>query len=263
MTRGPVTQNSGDREPARRVVMITSPGVESSLSDVALNLATISAETGQRVALLSTNGLASPAVDQEHQATPALPWRSRFSGRQVGSPSGSGPGQGVNGSLNSADVEELLEDSEVPGVSRLNLRHFVSHPVQVVIRMPEVLAALGEIVDVVILEVPSYLTVHHGEGLTPFVDVVLVVAERDATTMDQVRRTSAALKRLGAPVIGLALTSAETRDWDIDAGFGTDDGRLSGGFDRTEPLPIINPRGVTPAAPFDDRATVDRALPEA
>jgi Mrp family chromosome partitioning ATPase len=160
-------------------------------------------------------------------------------------------------------VEELLEDTEVPGVSRLNLRHFVSNPVQVVIRMPEVLAALREIVDVVILEVPSYLTVHHGEGLTPMADVVLVVAERDATTVDQVRRTGSALKRLGAPVIGMALTSAETQDWDIDSGFGTEYGRMSDGFDKTEPVPVINPRSVTPAAPFDDRATVDRALPEA
>ena len=41
--------------------MVTSPGPEPSLGDVALNLATVCAETGQRVALVSTSGLASPA----------------------------------------------------------------------------------------------------------------------------------------------------------------------------------------------------------
>ena len=51
----------------------------------------------------------------------------------------------------------LLGETGVPGVSRLDLRYFVGHPAQVVIRVPEVLAALRPIMDVVFLEVPSYL----------------------------------------------------------------------------------------------------------
>ena len=44
----------------RRVVMVASAGVEPSLADVVTNLATVCAEIGQRVALVSTAGLASP-----------------------------------------------------------------------------------------------------------------------------------------------------------------------------------------------------------
>jgi hypothetical protein len=243
--------------------MVTAPGVEPSLSDVATNLATISAETGQRVALVSTGGLASPVDDEDQRLTPALPWRGQLARKHAGMSPANGPGRLLSGALKPADVEELLEDTGLPGVSRLSLRHFVGNPVQLVIRTPDVLAALREVVDVVILEVPSYLNVHHGEGLTPLADVVLVVGERDATTMDQVRRTGAALKRLGAPVVGMALTSAETHDWDVDSEFETVDGHPDEVYERTERLPLIQSAGVNPAATLDDEPAVDRALPEA
>ena len=97
-------------------------------------------------------------------------------------------------------------------MSFLDLKHFVAHTTQVVIRVPEVLDALREVVDVVILEVPSFLSVHHGQGLAPLADLVLVVGERRLTTMDQLRSTSAVLKRLGAPVVGMALTNPSVRD---------------------------------------------------
>ena len=67
-------------------------------------------------------------------------------------------------------------------MSFLALQHFVVHATQVVIRVPEVLDALRDVVDVVILEVPSFLSVHHGQGLAPLADLVLVVGERRLTT---------------------------------------------------------------------------------
>ena len=56
---------------------------------------------------------------------------------------------------------------------------------------------------------------HHGEGLTPLADVVLVVAERETTTMDDMRQISAAVRHLEAPVVGMALTEGglEFYDW--------------------------------------------------
>jgi hypothetical protein len=46
--------------------------------------------------------------------------------------------------------------------------------------------------------------------------LVLVVGERRFTTLDDLRRTSAVLKRLGAPVVGMALTNPSVRDDDED-----------------------------------------------
>ena len=163
-------------------------------------------------------------------------------------------------------MEDLLGETGVPGVSRLDLRYFVSHPAQVVIRAPEVLAALEKIVDVVILEVPSFLSVHHGEGLTPFADVVLVVGERRTTKLNEVRRTSAALTRLGAPVVGMALTRAREREgayvWGRDSELEFVDEEPNDTYD-TERVPIVKPSGVGPAMPHDTGAVADLATPEA
>jgi Mrp family chromosome partitioning ATPase len=83
--------------------------------------------------------------------------------------------------------------------------------------MPEVLDILHQVVDVVVLDVPSFLSVHHGEGLAPLADVVLVVGERRSTTLNDMRKISTVLRRLGAPVAGMALTDAtglKNGQWD-------------------------------------------------
>jgi Mrp family chromosome partitioning ATPase len=196
------------RHAARRsVIMVTSPGSEATRAVVAINLATVCAEIGQRVVVASTFGIEGPRDVAE----------GAEGSEGVEGLEGAGPSTHVervprlSGPVRPSDVHDMLEETSVPGVSFLALQHFVNHPTQAVIRVPEVLDALRDVVDVVILEVPAFLTVHHGEGLAPLADVVLVVGERRTTTLDQVRRTSAELKRLGAPVVGMALTSVPAR----------------------------------------------------
>jgi Mrp family chromosome partitioning ATPase len=178
--------------------MVASPGSEPTRAVVVINLATVCTEIGQRVAVLSTAGI------EAHEGAPETlgtvgPLDDRERDRRL------------TGPVRPADVEDLLEDTSVPGVSFLDLHHFVANPTQVVIRVPEVLEALRDVVDVVILEVPSFLSIHHGQGLAPLADVVLVVGERRLTTFDQLHRTSAVLKRLGAPVVGMVLTNVPPR----------------------------------------------------
>src|ERR1700730_9465087 len=140
------------RHVARRVVMITSAGPEPSLEDVALSLATVCAETGQRVALISTSGLGSPQDDSELPQTTPLWWKHwpSYPNGAASSTEVEG-GSLVAGPLSPADVADRLGETSVPGVSRLDLRYFVEHPAQGVIRVPDVLAALRQLVDVVIL----------------------------------------------------------------------------------------------------------------
>jgi Mrp family chromosome partitioning ATPase len=75
-------------------------------------------------------------------------------------------------------------------------------------RASELLEAARQLAEVIIVETPSLLTVHHGEALVHAADVVLVVAEAGTTTMDEARRSSDVLRRLGAPVLGVVLTNA-------------------------------------------------------
>jgi Mrp family chromosome partitioning ATPase len=156
--------------------------------------------------------------------------------------------------IQASDVEALLDETGVQGVRRLDLRYFVKHPSQVVIRAPLVVAALRQVVDVIILEVSSYLTVHHGEGLTPLADVVLVVGERDSTKMDALRKTRAALTRLAAPVVGVVLTAESQIEevWDDES---EDDSVDEDTLDETEQLLVGEvakaPVSVSPAV-LDD-----------
>jgi hypothetical protein len=263
----PVARNAAGLAPAqhakRRVVMVTSPGAEATLDDVVINLATVSAEVGQTVAILGTRGLAAPADSAELPLLTAAHWTT--SGNGDGGPTEDKRARLQTGPVDPADVEGRLGETGVPGVSRLDLRLFVGHPAQVVIRVPEVVAALQEIVDVVILEVPSFLSIHHGEGLAPLADAVLVVGERQTTKLNEVRKTGAALTRLGLPVVGMALTRAPegTYLWGRDSEF-EDADEEPDGTHETAQLPIAESPGVGPATREDDEeAMADHLATEA
>jgi hypothetical protein len=259
----PALESLPDRGMDRRVVLVASAEMEPSLADVVTNLATVCAQVGQRVALVSTTGLASPGAEAELPQSTSLWWKHWPSlGNGAGLPIETERGSLLSGPLDPSDVENLLGETGVPGVSRLDLRYFVGHPAQVVIRVPEVLAALREVVDVVFLEVPSFLSVHHGEGLTPLADVVLVVAERETTTIDEMRRISATLRRLGAPVVGMALTDGglEMYDWGlVNSELQVGDERPGDERDPTEQIPISDSTGVAPAPPFEELPVVEHA----
>jgi hypothetical protein len=237
--------------------------MEPTLPEVSLNLATVCAEVGQQVALVSTANLAAPAEGADEPPMPPLWWMHW--------PAPEGATTSVEAqrhrlqteTIQAADVEALLGETEVPGVRRLDLRYFVKHPAQVVIRAPQVVTALRQVVDVVILEVPSYLTVHHGEGLTPLADAVLVVGERDSTKVDALRKTRAALTRLAAPVVGVVLTGETQREdlWDVES---EDDSEDEDTLDDTEQLLVaevdkapvsVSTTGAT--AGLDDRSQED------
>jgi hypothetical protein len=233
--------------------MVTSPGQESTLADVATNLATVCAEVGQTVALLSTAIFATPAESDEESSSPPLWWLSWPEPQETGTSVDEQRRRLQTDDVRVADVDALLGETGVEGVRRLDLRYFVRHSAQVVIRVPQVIAALRQVVDVVILEVPAYLTVHHGEGLTPDADVVLVVGERTSTTMDDLRRAKAALTRLAAPVVGVVLTGEHQSEdlWGVESGEDSDDYESSDdtetrrhpvvvGADDTAPVPIVD-----------------------
>jgi Mrp family chromosome partitioning ATPase len=82
-------------------------------------------------------------------------------------------------------------------------------------RIPAVLEATRTLCDVIIMEAPPLLAVHHAEALGRTVDVVLVVGECGLTTFDQARRAGDLLRRMGAPVLGVVLTNVRIDNRDI------------------------------------------------
>jgi Mrp family chromosome partitioning ATPase len=134
-------------------------------------------------------------------------------------------------------------------------------------------AALQTLVDVIIFEVPSFLSVHHGEGLAPLADVVLVVGERRNTKLNEIRKTREALMRLGAPVVGMALTRAPegTYVWGHYSDLGeTFDPEAAEEIDQnpaeehdTAQLPVVQASDNGSETSHDDEAMVDLATPDA
>jgi Mrp family chromosome partitioning ATPase len=173
----------------REVVLVASAGVEPSRPHVAANLAAIYAEAGQRVIVISTGDIET--------------------GRRSSS------GAHITGDIRSEDVAQALESSRLENVYRLPLSPFIATSGQLVTRGPGVIEAARGLSDVVIVEVPPILAVHHAEALARSVDVVLVVGECGWTTFQDARTTGDLLRRMEAPVLGVVLTNVRLKQRDI------------------------------------------------
>jgi hypothetical protein len=81
--------------------------------------------------------------------------------------------------------------------------------------------------------------------------------------LNEARKTSAALKRLGAPVVGMALTDGppwESYVWGVDSELERANEQPSR---DTEELPGVEPAGAVSATPQDDGFVVRHPLPGA
>ncbi len=200
-SKGPATGMPGPGSPpsegsspsesigSRQVVLVVSAGPEPTRPQVAANFAAVHAEAGQRAVVISTAELGSG-----RQAVPT--------GR-------------LTGEIRPEDVEARLEPSRIEHVFRLPLGDFVDNSGQLVTRAPAVIEATRSIADVIVVEAPPLLAVHHAEALSHAVDVVLVVGECWFTTFDDARRAGELLRRMEAPVLGLVLTNVKLSRRDI------------------------------------------------
>lgn len=178
---GAVEEQSLLPEDARKVVLVVSASREPTRPQVAANLAAAYAEAGERVIVIGTGDLGAGPIE--------------------------GGGTNLTGEITPEDVERQLESSWVDRVFRLDLRNFLQSSGQLVNRMPAVLQAARAVSDVVVIEAPPMLAVHHVEALVHLVDVVLVVGEAGTTTFDEARRSGDFLRRMAAPVLGVVLTN--------------------------------------------------------
>jgi Mrp family chromosome partitioning ATPase len=180
-----LTEKVGRRE----VVLVVSAGTEPTRAQVAANFAAVYAEAGQRAVVISTAELGT--------------------GR-LGVPTGA-----ITGEISREDVESRLEPSRIEDVFRLPLSDFVDNSGQLVTRAPAVIEAARSVADVVVVEAPPLLAVHHAEALSHAVDVVLLVGECWETTYDDARRAGEVLRRMEAPVLGVVLTNVRVSRRDV------------------------------------------------
>jgi Mrp family chromosome partitioning ATPase len=184
------SDSSRSRSAARQVIMVVSAGTEATRPLVVTNLAATFADGGQRVLVMSTHDL--------HASNRA-------------SPSGQDPMAPIAPEV----LESALRPSPLANVSSVPRIPFVANSGQLALRMPAVLEAARHLAEVILVEAPPLLGFHDAEALAPSVDVVLIVGECLATTFDQARRSGDLLRRIGAPVIGVALTNMHIGSRDI------------------------------------------------
>jgi Mrp family chromosome partitioning ATPase len=172
----------------RHIVLIASPSGEETRPVVAANLAAVYAEAGQRVIVASTAELG------------------------VGQPAMMGNSEGLlSGDIHPVDVEARLQPTRVDNVVRLPFTMFLRNSGQLVTRGKELLDAARSVSDVIIVETPDLLSLHHAEALSHTVDVVVVVGECGTTRIADARKASELLRRIGSPVLGVVLTSVRTQ----------------------------------------------------
>ena len=173
----------------RDVIMVVSAGAEPSRPHVAANLVAIYGEAGQRVIVVSTGDIEA-GLPLDHRGV-----RPRVIRRE--------------------DVEAALQPSRLEFVHRLPMSAFVANSGELVTRGRAVLDAARTLCDVVVVEVPPLLAVHHAEALSRAVDAVLVVGECGFTTFGDARRAGDLLRRIDAPVLGVVLTNVRFDPKDV------------------------------------------------
>jgi len=173
-----------------KVLLVVSPGTEPSRGSVVENLAAAFAGAGQRVLVTSTLELPASAQGSAGEDT-AL------------------------GEVTASDVKACVETSRLTNVAILRLGHLIPSSGQLLARAPAILNASRQLADVVIVEAPPLLVFHDGEALTSVADVVILIGECGFTGYVQAQRAGDLLKRISAPVLGVALTEVPVTAGDL------------------------------------------------
>lgn len=179
----------GEADPGPRkgfTVLITSARDEPARSYVAVNLAAVFAESGDRVMVATTRGLESAPSGN-------------------GSPGQSGP---ADGPTTPATIVSNARPSWITGVSTLALGQLYPTSEGLLRNFGQFAGAAHEVVNDLVLEAPL-LDSREGAALLSVVDLVVVVCECGRTAAEDGFESQRLLTRdMFLPVLGLVLANA-------------------------------------------------------
>jgi capsular exopolysaccharide synthesis family protein len=185
--------SDGD-EHAARVIMVTSAGPAEGKTTITANLGAALAERGDRVLVLSCD-----------MRRPAL-------GAFLGIPEEPGLADAIRSTNGHSTLSQYRRETDVYRLSIVASGVAPSNPGEMLSseRMRTLLAEGRRRNDVVLLDTPPILVASDAAPLIPETDAVLLVACAGTTTVEVAKRVTDTLRRLGAPLIGVALNrSAE------------------------------------------------------
>jgi capsular exopolysaccharide synthesis family protein len=175
-----------------KTILVTSPGPSDGKTTVVANLANSLAGVGKSVLVVS--------CDFRHPRIHDL----------FGIPNNGGLGAALASGDGQLILNGHIRQTPIPGVRVITSGSPPEHPAELLssVRMRDALAQARREADIVLVDTAPVLASADATHLFPLVDAVLVVARAKRTTAELAERTSELLKRLRAPVIGVALNGA-------------------------------------------------------
>jgi polysaccharide biosynthesis transport protein len=193
-----------------RTLQVTSPRSQDGKTTTATNLAVALSRAGQRVILVDCD-LRRPRVHEFFEFSSAIGFTSVLVGE--------------------AAVTNAVQ--AVPGLERLRVLPSGPTPpdpseLLSSQRTADLLVALREAADVVILDTPPVLPVSDALVLADSIDAVMLVVSARSTTKKEAQRAYELLSQVDAPLIGVVLNASEVeRGYGYSYGYGAEGERPS------------------------------------
>lgn len=225
------------KDPHWRVVLVTSAGQADGKSFAVANLAAAFAEGGDRVLVFdcdyrrsSLHRLLQPR-DEHSLAGSLWPGASDRNGWSLGPERGhaapvpgseASPAPGVDAAepglgtppapvpdtATAPGLDDVVAPTRIPNVWLVRATHggeAIRNPSDLLAHQRRLISAARDHADVILLDTPPLLATNDVYDLLPEADMVLLVARPGKTRRDSAMRVSELLRRVRAPVVGLAL----------------------------------------------------------
>ncbi|HUR17782.1 MAG TPA: hypothetical protein VMZ51_02450 [Acidimicrobiales bacterium] len=237
----------GADEPVR-VIVVVSPSVGEGKSLVAANLAVVYAQAGYRTNLVSADlrrpGLSKFFPDGKNSPglsgllTESTTTQNQANGTVAGDPRSRTPF-----TVTPEAIAAALVPTVVPELFVLASGSVPSNPSELLgsRRMADVLMALRDLADVVVIDTSAILPVTDGTVLAAKAEGVVLVAAVGETRRETARRAASMLHTTGAHVLGVVANKVEmSSDFRYESSDKSDDGRRKKRRSRKPATPAAN-----------------------
>ena len=182
-----------------KTFLVTSPSTEVNQSNVAVNLAVVFAQNGDRVVLLDAD-LRRPKIHKLLN----LPNRDGVSYlfRQLRESKGA-----------SLEIGPCLKPTEVPGLAVITSGSLPPNPAELLGSkyMRSILSSLDEEADTIVIDSPPVLAVTDATVLAPRMDGVILVVKPGVTKLAACKQAVEQMRRVGANMLGVVLNDVDPR----------------------------------------------------
>jgi capsular exopolysaccharide synthesis family protein len=173
-------------QPAGRLVVVTSPGPGEGKTAAAVNLAAAFAEAGKSTLVVGAD-LRRPGLGA-YLGVSESPGITDVLQRDPGS-----------------DPPRVVRSTSIPGLLVLPCGSPVENPAGLLSRERDLILQCRSVADVVVVDTPPLLVANDAVEFLLAADAIILVGRCGLTTRESAQRAAELLRRLKAPVVGVAL----------------------------------------------------------